>query len=131
MTFDNTEGNIRGMAKDFKPSTDKPADIKEIELTPDSVTFISEANARRYVKLHSALVHSAASAADASATEWTVTGTAHESSSHRLAVEMLDFAPDKLRDGGMYDITGFVMLDKEGNAELWPHRHRNQADRAC
>jgi hypothetical protein len=120
MTFDNTEGNIRGMAKDFKPSTDKPADIKEIELTPDSVTFISEANARRYVKLHSALVHSGASAADASATEWTVTGTAHESSAHRLAVEMLDFAADKLRDGGMYDIEGFVMLDKNGKAELWP-----------
>ncbi len=120
MTFDNSERNIRGMAKDFKPSTDKPADIKEIELTPDSVTFISEANARRYVKLHSALVHSGASAADASTTEWTVTGTAHESSAHRLAVEMLDFAADKLRDGGMYDIEGFVMLGKDGKAELWP-----------
>ncbi len=123
MTFDNTEGNIRGMAKDFKPSTDKPADIKEIELTPDSVTFISEANARRYVKLYSARVAADATTAaegDAAAS-WTVTGSNHQGAPHRLDISSLGTATgaETLEDGALYDITGFVMLDTEGNAELW------------
>ena len=29
-------------------------------------------------------------------------------------------AGDELKDGAMYDIEGFVMLDADGNAELWP-----------
>ena len=128
--YDESTGNKRGIAEAGRlfpeASSEKPEDVAEIEIVPDSVTFISNANARRFVKLHSAQIHSVAAAAegddDADATaQWSVTGTAHESSTHRLAVGMLGTpAGDELKDGAMYDIEGFVMLDADGNAELWP-----------
>ena len=128
--YDESAGNKRGIAEAGRlfpeASSEKPEDVAEIEIVPDSVTFISDANARRFVKLHSAQIHSVAAAAegddDADATaQWSVTGTAHESSTHRLAVGMLGTpAGDELKDGAMYDIEGFVMLDADGNAELWP-----------
>ena len=128
--YDESTGNKRGIAEAGRlfpeASSEKPEDVAEIEIVPDSVTFISDANARRFVKLHSAQIHSVAAAAegddDADATaQWSVTGTAHESSTHRLAVGMLGTpAGDELKDGAMYDIEGFVMLDADGNAELWP-----------
>lgn len=130
MRYDKLEGNIRGIAEAgriFPEGTvEKDAAWEPITFTPDSVTSISEHNARRYVKLHSANVKAVAATAaqddsDADAAEWTVTGTSHQGAPHALVLDMLGTTAgaETLEDGGMYDITGFVMLDADGAAQLW------------
>ncbi|MDE5687875.1 MAG: hypothetical protein K2I18_04520, partial [Paramuribaculum sp.] len=128
--YDKLEGNICGKAEAgrlFPASTsEKDPAWNEITFTPDSVTSISEHNARRYVKLHSANVQAAAATAaegdsEADAAKWTVTGTSHQGAPHALMLDILGTTAgaSTLEDGGMYDITGFVMLDANGTAQLW------------
>lgn len=117
----NTDGNIHVAATGLCPfgaPVARPESVKEIDIdSPDEVGSVTSASARRYITLRRGVV----TRSEAKAGGWTVRGQDDAALPRNLAVGKLgDMTGDPLKDGKVYDITGFVMYGEDRQLELWP-----------
>ncbi|MDE5688065.1 MAG: hypothetical protein K2I18_05500 [Paramuribaculum sp.] len=112
-----SNGNIQVNATEESTFTAsaKPDDISEIAIDqPEAVTSLSTANLRRLVTLR----HAEVTGTDGN---WSIKGLDDLAQTRNLAVGALGtMTGDALKDGGLYDITGFVMYGTDRKLELWP-----------
>lgn len=112
-----SNGNIQVNATEESTFTAsaKPDDISEIAIDqPEAVTSLSTANLRRLVTLR----HAEVTGTDGN---WSIKGLDDLAQTRHLAVGTLGaMTGDELKDGGLYDITGFVMYGTDRQLELWP-----------
>ncbi len=85
---------------------------------PDEVTALSDANARRMVKLASVKV----TPAGARSASYILTEARGEGKSYAINTGMLpcDMSAVTGSDADLYDMTGFAMYGDDGNLEVWP-----------
>ena len=112
-----------------EPSASKPAGLdKDIEFEPDVVTVITPANARRFVKITGVrLIGSDFESGDGTAsrdTEWKLTtekGAGVDIPvNHNILKPSFNWDDTDQSAAAYYNITGFAMLNEEGQIELWP-----------
>lgn len=138
----DSNGNIMADASLYDtPEAIDPSEIEEVDkitVTPDEVSALTAASARRYVTVSNVTAKAAAARA-AGMAPFTIT-TVDGSQSHplmdgnlgKVTIKEVDASGDLVdtqlgfADGEAYDITGFVMLGEaadgsdEAGVELWP-----------
>lgn len=99
------------------PAEDMAPD-RRFDIKADSVTAISAANARRLVKIHNVSLHKSG---DGEAALWTVRqSTGREEYPLAFTLGKPDALPESPVVGNLWNMTGFVMLGADGEAQLWP-----------
>ncbi|MDE5687471.1 MAG: chitobiase/beta-hexosaminidase C-terminal domain-containing protein, partial [Paramuribaculum sp.] len=134
----NTENNriVRGanITAEYAPffsasSETRPAELdKDIEFEPDVVTVITPANARRFVKITGVRLTGSAfeseDGIDNHDTEWKLTtekGAGIDIPvNHNILQPSFNWDETDQSAAAYYNITGFAMLDEQGQIELWP-----------
>ncbi|MDE6460918.1 MAG: chitobiase/beta-hexosaminidase C-terminal domain-containing protein, partial [Paramuribaculum sp.] len=132
-SFNSVSSPRGGEGGDFPHLEKTPQEI-EFHAEPDTITSLSELNARRLVTVMSVTLHKAASADLAQEEQWIIedqqNGETHPFMVGRLGNVYVSSkgengadVVEELRDGATYNITGFVMLgerNRAGSVEFWP-----------
>lgn len=125
-------GRVNDSLMQFMPqgSDNRPESLQDdIEIThtliSDKVSEVTVANARRLVTVQNVALEGVEFEEEAEnhATEWTlIPNQGHDTGKAvRVNHTVLEYSmPEKGTQGSYYNVTGFVMLDENGDPELWP-----------